>query len=111
MEARCRQLNRLARQRLAEIPGLTCLTPEPDELSSAMCTLAVDPAKGKNGEIVGRLYREHNIIITPAQGTYAYVPAAEAHPRNFNAIRISPHIYNSEEEVDRLAVTLGKMLG
>jgi isopenicillin-N epimerase len=110
VEARCRQLNRLMRQRLEGIPSLTCITPEPEELSSAMCTFSLDPDKGTNGEIGGRMYKEHNIIIKTAQGTYAYVPSDEAHPRNPNALRFSTHVYNNEEQVERTAEALSQML-
>jgi selenocysteine lyase/cysteine desulfurase len=110
VEARCRQLSRLVREQLSAIPGLTCLTPEPEELSSGLCTFALDPAKGTSGQLAGRLAAEHNILVKTAQGTYAYVPAEQAKPHNYNALRISTHVYNNEEQVLRLAAALRAML-
>jgi len=110
VEARCRQLSRLMRARLQEIPALTLLTPDQPELSSGMVTFALDESRGRNGEIVGRLYKEHNIVGKPAQGTYAYVPEPDVPRENYNALRFSTHIYNSEEQVGRAADILTEML-
>jgi len=111
VEARCRQLSRLVRQELGAIPGLSCISPEPEELSSAICTFAVDRNKADSGQLAGRLFAEHRIIVKVAQGTYAYVPESEARPRNYNALRISTHIYNNEEQIGRLASALRMLLG
>jgi selenocysteine lyase/cysteine desulfurase len=112
VETRCRALSQLVRQRLREIPALKLLTPEEPELSSGMVAFALDPAKGNNGEIFARFRAEHNIILKPAQGTYAYVPAEDvpaARP-NYNAIRISTHIFNSKDEIEKMAELMKKML-
>jgi isopenicillin-N epimerase len=111
VEARCRQLSALVRDQLQAIPGLTCLTPAEPELSSGLCTFALDPAKGTSGQLAGRLAAEHNILVKTAQGTYAYVPAEQAKPQNYNALRIATHVYNTEEQVMRLAGALRGMLG
>ncbi len=111
VEARCRQLSSLVRERLGAIPGLTCLSPAAPELSSAICTFAVDRARGDSSQIATRLFAEHRIVVKVAQGTYAYVPPEEARPRNHNALRISTHIYNSERQVERLADALASMVG
>ena len=112
VEARCRALSRLVRARLREIPALSLITPEQEALSSGMVTFALDPAKGTNAEVFNHFKDAYNIILKPAQGTYAYVP--EDHvpgPRpSYNAIRVSTHIFNSEDEVERMAELLGKML-
>ena len=112
VEARCRALSRLVRARLREIPALSLITPEQEAMSSGMVTFALDPAKGTNAEVFNRFKDAYNVILKPAQGTYAYVP--EDHvpgPRpSYNAIRVSTHIFNSEDEVERMAELLGKML-
>ncbi|MEW6751361.1 MAG: aminotransferase class V-fold PLP-dependent enzyme [Candidatus Latescibacterota bacterium] len=110
VEARCRQLNRLARELLARIPALRLLSAQDPALTSGMVTYAVDPGKGSNGEILGRLYKEHRIQVKAAQPTYAYVPDMASRQTNYNAVRISTHIFNSEEEVAQLAEKLGAML-
>ena len=112
IEARCRTLMRLVRKHLRDIPALTLLTPEQEELSSGVVTFALDPVKGDRGEIVTRFWNEHNMILKPAQGTYAYVPEqhiAGPHP-HYNPIRISTHIFNSEEEVEKMAELMRQML-
>jgi len=112
VEARCRALSNLVRQRLHEIPALKLLTPEEPELSSGMVSFGLDPAKGNNGEICARFRAEHNIILKTVQGTYAYVPAEDftvARP-NYNAIRISTHIFNSKDEIEKMAELMKKML-
>ena len=112
IEARCRHLSRLVRDSLRDIPALTLLTPEHEELSSGVVTFALDPARGDRGEIVKRFWNEHNMILKPAQGTYAYVP--EEHVKgphaHYNPIRISTHIFNSEDEVEKMAGLMKKML-
>ncbi len=112
IEARCRSLSRLVRERLREIPALTLLTPEQEELSSGVVTFALDPAKGNRGELLKRFWDEHSIILKSAQGTYAYVPADHvAGPHaNYNPIRVSTHIFNSEDEVEKMAELMKKML-
>jgi isopenicillin-N epimerase len=112
VEARCRQLSMLARTRLREIPALTLLTPDQEELSSGVVTFALDKAKGDRGTIVKRFWDEHNIILKPAQGTYAYVPEEQVKGphANYNPIRVSTHIFNSEVEVERLAELMKAML-
>ena len=100
------------RDRLRDIPALTLLTPEHEELSSGVVTFALDLARGDRGEIVKRFWNEHNMILKPAQRTYAYVP--EEHVKgphaHYNPIRISTHIFNSEDEVEKMAGLMKKML-
>jgi isopenicillin-N epimerase len=110
VEARIRQLNSLMRERLKQIPALRLLTPEQPELSSGMVTFAVDPNKGRNGDIANRLFEVHNIIVKPAQGTYAYVPNPSPPRENYNALRFSTHIFNSEAQIERTADILAQML-
>ena len=110
VEARCRQLSRLARERLRQIPALRLLTPEQPELSSGVVSFALDKDKGSNGQIVQRMYEEHRIQLKPAQGTYAYVPDPNVSRENYNALRISTHIFNSEAQVEHMAKMLAEML-
>jgi selenocysteine lyase/cysteine desulfurase len=110
VEARIRQLNGFMRECLKPIPALRLLTPEQHELSSGMVTFAVDPSKGRNGDIVNQLFEVHNIMVKPAQGTYAYVPDPDVPRENYNALRFSTHIFNSEAQIERTADILAQML-
>ena len=105
IEARCRALSRRVRAHLREIPALTLMTPDEEELSSGMVSFSVDPDKASNSEIYSYFSSEHNIVLKTAQGTYPYVPKEhETGPRiSYNAIRVSTHIFNSEDEVDKMA--------
>ncbi|MBR46894.1 MAG: hypothetical protein CMM31_10540, partial [Rhodospirillaceae bacterium] len=80
IEGRCRALSRLVRERLRAIPALTLLTPEQEELSSAIVSFALDPARGKNSDIVTRFREEYNTILKAAQGTLPFVPAEHVPP-------------------------------
>ena len=94
------------------IPALTLLTPEQEELSSAIVSFALDPARGKISDIVTRFREEYNTILKPAQGTLPFVPAEHVPPPhdNYNAIRVSTHIFNNEDEVERMAERMAAML-
>ena len=96
IEARCRALSNHLRRRLVEISSLRLLTPTQDELSSGIVTF--DLKKGKNQEIYERLHAEHDILVK-------VVPKPDA-----NALRFSTHIYNREEDLDRVADVLAVML-
>jgi selenocysteine lyase/cysteine desulfurase len=79
-----RQVVHLA-QRLKEgmvNSGATLVTPVDPAFSGGVCIAEVDPEH--RIELWDRLYREHGIIGAPTGG-----------------LRLCPHIYNSEEHVDR----------
>ena len=79
-----------------EISSLRLLTPTQDELSSGIVTF--DLKKGENQEIYERLHAEHDILVK-------VVPKPDA-----DALRFSTHIYNREEDLDRVADVLAVML-
>ncbi len=108
IEARCRSLSQRVRAHLREIPALTLLTPDQEELSSGMVSFSVDPDRASNGQVYDHFRREYNITLKPAQGTYPYVPSdQQTGPRtSYNAIRVSTHIFNSEDEIDKMAELL-----
>jgi selenocysteine lyase/cysteine desulfurase len=62
--------------------GATLVTPLDPGFSGGICIVAVDPEH--QFELWDRLYREHGIIGAPTGG-----------------LRLCPHIYNSEDHVDR----------
>lgn len=108
VQDRCLGLSALVRERLKSIKRLRLLSPPIGPLSSGLVTYAVDGAK--NSEIQQRMYQEHNILLKVVQGTYAYVPDPDVPKDNYNALRFSTHIYNSEEQVERTAALLTKIL-
>ena len=108
IEARCRQLCGYARQRLAEIPQLVPLTPPQRELSSGIASFSL--TSGSHSEVVAAL-QKRDIFLKPAQGTYAYVEEAGVPKENYNAIRISTHVFNDETDIDRAVEALQLVLG
>ena len=108
IEARCRQLSAYVRQRLAEIPQLTPISPAQRELSSGMVSFSL--ASGSHSEVIAAL-QKHDIFLKPAQGTYAYVEDADVPKESYNAIRISTHIFNDETDIDRAVEALQQVLG
>jgi selenocysteine lyase/cysteine desulfurase len=88
---------------LLQFPRLRLLTPMQVELSSGIVTFAVDGMP--RAEIASQLFAKHSMIVKNAQGTYAFAtnPVDKAKKQDYNCLRFSTHIYNSEAEVDRLA--------
>ncbi len=106
--ARCRQLNAYLRSQLDEIPFLHCLTSADPELSCALMSYALD--KGNAGDVVRRMREQHQVILKPAQGTYAYCEEEGLPRQSYNAIRFSTHIFNDEADIDRGVDVLRKVL-
>ena len=97
VEKRCKGLSAYLRKRFAEVPGLKLLTATDPELTTGIASFGL--TKGKNGEIYDRLHKEFNIVVKVA-----------AKPE-YNALRFSTHIYNTEREIDKTAEALTKILG
>ncbi|MBY8825111.1 aminotransferase class V-fold PLP-dependent enzyme [Sphingomonas colocasiae] len=99
IEKRCRLLGDRLRARLAEIPGATVHDLGPDPAAIIGFTLDGIAAS----EIAARLTAERiNLSIsvptsTPIDATRRKLP---------DLVRASPHYYNSEDEIDRLADAL-----
>lgn len=106
IEARCRQLCSYARQRLEAVPQLTPITPR--ALSAGIASFSL--ASGRHSEVVAAL-QKRDIFLKPAQGTYAYVEDAGVPKENYNALRISTHIFNDETDIDRAVEALQRVLG
>jgi selenocysteine lyase/cysteine desulfurase len=95
VEARCRELGTRLRGRLEAMDGLTILTPRDDTLSGGILTISLQHAD----------YREVRRIMLEDYGFVLKNGKAE-----YNAIRISTHIFNSEDDVDRMTEALGRVL-
>lgn len=88
IENRVRYLSTRLRSGLAEIPGVKLYTSNDPKLSAALTSFSI-------GEL------EHAAVLAAFNEHYSLFPRTI---RNFNAIRISTHIYNTEEEVDRCII-------
>ncbi len=90
IEARNRQLAARLKARFGEMPHVQVNSPADEELSSGLVAFAV--AGWEPPAVVEYLWEEHNIVVR--QVPY---PAA---------VRASLHFFNTEEEVDRLALAV-----
>lgn len=100
----------LARRRLAAVPGVTLLEGAPDGTSNgveqlgAILTLTVE---GWQPEALVRELRQRSIHTSAALRTSAVIDYNE---RGISgALRVSPHYYNSESEIEALADTLAEL--
>jgi selenocysteine lyase/cysteine desulfurase len=94
--ARGALLARRLREGLAELGGVEVLTPA--DASAAILTFRLPAAGGDPWEWVNRLRRDHNFRLRPV---------GEA---GLAAVRASTHVFNSEQEVDRLVDVLENLL-
>ncbi len=90
IEARARELARRLRTGLAALPGVEVLTPGDPAMSAAIVTFR---AKGLVPRTLSsELRREHRIVVRTV-----------SHPHiGLEACRVCTHIWNTEEQVDRL---------
>jgi len=95
IEARCRELRARLRTQLEELDGLTVLTPRDEALCGGILTISLE--KGDYREVRRIMLEDHDFVLKNGRAEY-------------NAIRISTHIFNSEDDVDRLVEALGRVL-
>ncbi|MBT3343470.1 MAG: aminotransferase class V-fold PLP-dependent enzyme [Gemmatimonadetes bacterium] len=107
VEARVLQLNRYLREKLRPMATLVPVTPEDPELSSAL--LSYIPQTRTVGSIYNQL---HDWGISIKQTGYNAVYGDNAIEREGKkVIRLSTHIFNDEEQIDRLVRALGDATG
>ena len=63
--------------------------------------------EGKAAGDIYRALRERDIVTKALPSTMVVTDALQ--PRNYNALRFSTHIYNSEAELDRLTEALAEL--
>jgi selenocysteine lyase/cysteine desulfurase len=104
---RCRELSVVLRDELNGNPSLELLSPSEGELSSAMVSCRI---RGPNrSQVVRQLATAHSIIVKDLPPTYS---AGDGMSReDYNAIRLSTHIFNNEEQIARAADILQSLLG
>jgi selenocysteine lyase/cysteine desulfurase len=84
------------REQLEEIPEVEVLTPSHPELHASMLTFR--SPRLDYGELFGRLWRKHGFRCRPVS------------ERDLNAVRVSCHLFNGADEVDRLAAAVAREL-
>jgi selenocysteine lyase/cysteine desulfurase len=95
VEARCRELRQRLRGHLEEMEGISILTPVDEDLCGGILTISL---KDRDYREVRRLMREeHGFVLKNGKAEY-------------NAIRISTHIFNNEGDVDRMVEALQEVL-
>lgn len=87
IEQRCRALHARLREKVSALPGVQIYTSPHPELHCALLGLSLNNVPNKG--IVDTLLKRHGIWIR----TIDY---------DLNAVRVSTHHYNSEDQVDRL---------
>jgi cysteine desulfurase/selenocysteine lyase len=95
VEARCRELGTRLRGRIEDQYGITILTPRDDTLRGGILTISLQHADYR--EVRRIMLEEHGFVLKNGKADY-------------NAIRISTHIFNSEDDVDRMTEALGRVL-
>lgn len=95
IEQRVRMLHGRLRQKIGALPGVKIHTSPHPELSCAL--LGFSLANVKNDDIVNTLLKRHGTYVRTIQ-------------YDLNAVRVSTHHYNTEEQVDRLVEGLQDIL-
>jgi len=102
VEARCLDLCSRVRQQLETIAWLEPLTPDLPGLSSGMITCLLK--KGTSENLVQELETRHSIVAKRVPPTLVVDNSIES--EDYNAIRFSTHVFNGEEEVERVVAVL-----
>lgn len=102
VEQRALELNRYLRERLAPHARLQPVTPQDPALASAMVSYRIE---GMHPNALYSALHEHHMIIK--RHSYNWVVAGNPiKPENVPIIRLSTHIYNDQEQIDRFAEAL-----
>jgi selenocysteine lyase/cysteine desulfurase len=94
--ARGAHLATMLREGLAPLPGVEIITPQ--EASAAILSFRLPPSGGGPGEWCNHLRTDHGLRLRPV---------SEA---GLMAVRASTHVFNTEEEVQKLVDVLGSLL-
>jgi selenocysteine lyase/cysteine desulfurase len=80
-------------QGLQQLPGLKLMSPPSGPLASALVAFAL-PSSVDNRELLRKLSQNHHIVTRAIE------------KEHFNGLRISPHLFNTESDVDALLSAL-----
>ena len=109
IEARVLSLSSYLKEKIIETwPDAHLYSPTDEELSTGLVSFNPfdDPyAKEKPSAVSKALREDHNIIIR-----YIWFKDKQSDPHDLRALRVSTHIYNSFDEIDRLISTLQQII-
>jgi selenocysteine lyase/cysteine desulfurase len=100
---RARDLARHARDRLSELPGVRVLDRGPE-----LCAIATAAVRGRKAEDLKLALRARRINTSSPEREDAVIDMDEKGATS--ALRVSPHYYNTREEIDTAVETLGEIL-
>lgn len=86
IENRLKEITDTLKREIETIPGSFLLTPTEHSMSAGIVIFSLDGVKGREG--FGTLYSKYNIAAAPA----GYI----------DGIRLSPHIYNTMNDIDKV---------
>jgi selenocysteine lyase/cysteine desulfurase len=102
--SRASALAAYARERLAELPGVRVLDRGP-----ALCAIATAGIAGREAEPIKLALRARGINTSAADREDAVIDMDEKGVRS--ALRISPHYYNTADEIDAAVAALAELIG
>jgi selenocysteine lyase/cysteine desulfurase len=100
---RARDLARYVRQRLAELPKVSVLDRGP-----ALCAIATAKVEGRDAKELKLALRARRINLSSPEREDAVIDMDEKHASS--ALRISPHYYNTREEIDTAVDALAELI-
>jgi selenocysteine lyase/cysteine desulfurase len=100
---RARDLAGYVRDRLVELPGVRVLDRGPE-----LCAIATATVRGRDGEDLKLALRARRINTSSPEREDAVIDMDEKAATS--ALRISPHYYNTREEIDTAVETLREIL-
>jgi selenocysteine lyase/cysteine desulfurase len=100
---RARDLAGYARDRLSRLPGVRVLDRGPE-----LCAIATAAVHGRKAEDLKLALRARRINTSSPEREDAVIDMDEK--ATTSALRVSPHYYNTREEIDTAVATLGEIL-
>ncbi len=100
---RARDLAAYVRERLADVPGVRVLDRGPE-----LCAIATAAIEGRNAREVKLALRSRGINVSSPEREDAVIDMDEKGAAS--ALRISPHYYNTREEIDLFVEALEQVL-
>jgi selenocysteine lyase/cysteine desulfurase len=101
---RARELAAYARTKLSEVPGLRVL-----DRGTQLAAIVTAEVKGHHAADVVERLRKRGINTSATLRDYAVIDMDEK--RAASALRISPHYYNTQSEIDAAVVALAEIAG
>lgn len=90
VEQRALSLSKHLKETLSEVSGVSVVSPREDPLSCGLTSFQVQGVEPD--DVVARLWDDHRIVVRQV--------------RELSCVRASTHLFNTEEEVDKLAAAV-----